>query len=209
MKMNGVGRVVAVCIGVLAGCASQAERVNVMIPQADSPSQASTVAQTGKGLRVVVSPFDDARSDRMHLGSRSHLWGSTSYFDLPKGTAGEAVAKSLIQQLNRRGWQASLAGQDGMAQPDATISGTIQDLSVNAISKFGHTELAAKNTMMVRVANHSDESTIQERLLGSGSDEVFWFDSEDAQQLVNEVLEKNIEKFIADTKVDGRAVRLR
>lgn len=209
MKMNGVGRVVAVCIGVLAGCASQAERVNVMIPQAASLSQASTVAQTGKGLRVVVSPFDDARSDRMHLGSRSHLWGSTSYFDLPKGTAGEAVAKSLIQQLNRRGWQASLAGQDGMEQPDATISGTIQDLSVNAISKFGHTELAAKNTMMVRVANHSDESTIQERLLGSGSDEVFWFDSEDAQQLVNEVLEKNLEKFIADTKVDGRAVRLR
>jgi hypothetical protein len=207
--MNGVGRVVAVCIGVLAGCASQAERVNVMIPQAASLSQASTVAQTGKGLRVVVSPFDDARSDRMHLGSRSHLWGSTSYFDLPKGTAGEAVAKSLIQQLNRRGWQASLAGQDGMEQPDATISGTIQDLSVNAISKFGHTELAAKNTMMVRVANHSDESTIQERLLGSGSDEVFWFDSEDAQQLVNEVLEKNLEKFIADTKVDGRAVRLR
>ena len=207
--MNGVGRVVAVCIGVLAGCASQAERVNVMIPQAASLSQASTVAQTGKGLRVVVSPFDDARSDRMHLGSRSHLWGSTSYFDLPKGTAGEAVAKSLIQQLNRRGWQASLAGQDGMEQPDATISGTIQDLSVNAIRKFGHTELAAKNTMMVRVANHSDESTIQERLLGSGSDEVFWFDSEDAQQLVNEVLEKNLEKFIADTKVDGRAVRLR
>jgi hypothetical protein len=207
--MNGVGRVVAVCIGVLAGCATQAERVNVMIPQAASLSQASTVAQTGKGLRVVVSPFDDARSDRMHLGSRSHLWGSTSYFDLPKGTAGEAVAKSLIQQLNRRGWQASLAGQDGMEQPDATISGTIQDLSVNAISKFGHTELAAKNTMMVRVANHSDESTIQERLLGSGSDEVFWFDSEDAQQLVNEVLEKNLEKFIADTKVDGRAVRLR
>jgi hypothetical protein len=209
VKMNGVGRVVAVCIGVLAGCASQAERVNVMIPQAASLSQAATVAQTGKGLRVVVSPFDDARSDRMHLGSRSHLWGSTSYFDLPKGTAGEAVAKSLIQQLNRRGWQASLAGQDGMEQPDATISGTIQDLSVNAISKFGHTELAAKNTMMVRVANHSDESTIQERLLGSGSDEVFWFDSEDAQQLVNEVLEKNLEKFIADTKVDGRAVRLR
>jgi hypothetical protein len=209
VKMNGVGRVVAVCIGVLAGCASQAERVNVMIPQAASLSQASTVAQTGKGLRVVVSPFDDARSDRMHLGSRSHLWGSTSYFDLPKGTAGEAVAKSLIQQLNRRGWQASLAGQDGMEQPDATISGTIQDLSVNAISKFGHTELAAKNTMMVRVANHSDESTIQERLLGSGSDEVFWFDSEDAQQLVNEVLEKNLEKFIADTKVDGGAVRLR
>jgi hypothetical protein len=46
-------------------------------------------------------------------------------------------------------------------------------------------------------------------VLGSGSDEVFWFDPEDAQQLVNEVLEKNIEKFLADTKVDGQALRLR
>jgi hypothetical protein len=45
--------------------------------------------------------------------------------------------------------------------------------------------------------------------MGSGSDEVFWFDPEDAQQLINEVLERNIEKFIADTKVEGRAVKLR
>jgi hypothetical protein len=211
VNMNRV-RIVALSICVLAGCATQGERVDVVIPgpSADAPSPSgATVAKTGKGLRVVVSPFDDARSDRMHLGRRSHLWGSTSYFDLTKGTAGEAVAKSIVQQLNRSGWDASLAGQGGSTRPDATISGTIQDLSVNAISKFGHTEIAAKNTMMVRVANHTDESSIQERVLGSGSDEVFWFDPEDAQQLVNEVLEKNIEKFLADTKVDGQALRLR
>jgi hypothetical protein len=82
-------------------------------------------------------------------------------------------------------------------------------LAVTAVSKFGHTELAAKNTMMVRLANHGDESTIQERLLGSGSDEVFWFNQEDVEQLVNEVLEKNIDKFVADTKVEGRLVKLR
>lgn len=205
--MKRVGRAAAVCLCILAGCATAGERVNVAIP--GSSTSAGPMASNSAGPRVAVKPFDDARSDRMHLGSRSHLWGSTSYFDLPKGTAGEAVAKSLVQQLNRRGWQASLAGQSGAAQPDATISGTIQDLSVNAISKFGRTEIAAKNTMMVRVANHSDESTIQERVLGSGSDEVFWFDPEDAQQLINEVLEKNIEKFVADTKVDGKTVRLR
>lgn len=205
--MKPVGRVVAACLCILAGCATAGERVNVAIP--GSSTSAAPMASSSAGPRVAVKPFDDARSDRMHLGSRSHLWGSTSYFDLPKGTAGEAVARSLVQQLNRRGWQASLDGQSGSAQPDATISGTIQDLSVNAVSKFGRTEIAAKNTMMVRVANHSDESAIQERVLGSGSDEVFWFDPEDAQQLINEVLEKNIEKFVADTKVDGKTVRLR
>ena len=146
--------------------------------------------------------------DRTHLGSRSHFWGDTSYFDLPKGTVGEAVAKALVQHLNKRGWQASLDGADGAA-PDATITGTIQDLSVTAVSRFGRTELASKNTMMFRVANRADESTVQERLLGSGTDQVFWFDPEDAQQLVNEVLDKNIEKFISDTKVDGKTVKLK
>ena len=207
--MNRARGFVAVCLCVIAGCAIEGERVLITIPTAESPSEKSTVAQAGTDLRVVVSPFEDARADRKHVGSRSHLWGSTSYFALPKGTAGEAVAKSLVQQLSKHGWQASMAGEGGSAQPDATISGTIQDLSVNANSKFGHTELVAKNTLIVRVGNHSDDSTIQERVLGSGSDEVVWFDSEDAQQLLNEVIEKSIAKFIADTKVDGRAIRLR
>ena len=95
------------------------------------------------------------------------------------------------------------------ASSDATISGTIQELSVQAVNKVGHTELAAKSTLMVRVANHGDESSIQERVMSSGSDEVFWFEPEDAQQLINEVLEKNVEKFVADTKLEGRAIRLR
>jgi hypothetical protein len=45
--------------------------------------------------------------------------------------------------------------------------------------------------------------------MGSGSDEVLWFSPEDAEQLVNEVVEKNIEKFIADTKVEGKTVKLK
>ena len=121
--MKQVGRVVAACMCILAGCATAGERVDVAIP--GTSTSASPMTPNIAGPRVTVKPFDDARSDRMHLGSRSHFWGSTSYFDLPKGTAGEAVAKSLVQQLNKRGWQASLAGQGGSTQPDATISGTI------------------------------------------------------------------------------------
>ena len=202
--MRRLGGVVAVCFSLLAGCAT-GEKVDVVIPNTMIDSE---TVSSGSGPRVIVKPFEDARMDRTHLGNRSHFWGSTSYFDLPKDTVGEAVAKALVQQLNKRGWQASLDGA-AAASPDATITGTIQDLSVTAVSKFGHTELTAKNTMMVRLANHSDESAIQERLLGSGSDEVFWFEPEDAQQLVNEVLEKNMEKFVADTKVEGKVVKLR
>ncbi len=207
VKMNRTGHVAAVMLCVLAGCASTGERIDVAIPgSATSPASSGT---SGTGLRVAVTPFDDARSDRSHLGSRAHFWGGTSTFDLPKGTVGEAVARAMVQHLNKRGWQASLAGQAGASQPDATISGSIQDLSVNAVSKFGRTELAAKSTIMVHVANHDDESTIQERVLGSGNNEVFWFGPEDAEALINELVDKNIEKFLADTKVEGRTVKLR
>jgi len=205
--MRRLDGIVVVCASLLMGCATTGERVDVVIPSPSASAGASS-AGAGSGPRVVVKPFDDARMDRTHLGSRSHFWGDTSYFDLPKGTVGEAVAKALVQQLNKRGWQATLDGAAGTSA-DATITGTIEDLSVTAVSKFGRTELAAKNSMMVRVANHGDESTIQERLLGSGSDQVFWFDPEDAQQLVNEVLEKNIEKFISDTRAEGKMYRLK
>lgn len=193
--------IVAVCLAMFTGCATNDD----VVISSTSTSDVSR-AGTGSGPKVVVKPFDDTRMDRTHLGSRSHFWGETTYFDLPKGTVGEAVAQALVQRLNKRGWQASLDGAGG-ATPDATITGTIHDLSVTAVSKFGRTEIGAKNTMMVRVLNHGDESTIQERLEGSGSDEVFWFDPEDAQQLVNEVVEKNIEKFVADTKVEGKTVK--
>ena len=201
--MRRVG-IVAVCLAMLGGCATKV--VDLSIP-ATSASEAS-MAGAGSGPKVVVKPFDDARMDRTHIGSRSHLWGDTSYFNVPKGTAGEAVAKALVQQLNKRGWQASLDSSAG-ATPDATITGTIQDLWVAVDSKFGRTEVEAKNTMMVRVANHGDESAIQERVLGSVGDQVFWFDPEDAQELLNELYSKSFEKFVTDTKLDGKILKLR
>ena len=202
--MRRIAGVASLSFAILTGCAS-GERVDVLIPGTSYSGASATSSATGP--RVIVKPFDDARMDRTRLGNRTHFWGNTSDFDVPKSTVGEAVAKAFVQQLNKRGWQASLDGGGGTT-PDATISGTIQDLSVTAVSKFGRTELAAKNTMMVRVANR-DESTVQERVMGSGTDEVFWFEPEDAQILVNEVLEKNIEKFIADTKVEGGTLKLK
>jgi hypothetical protein len=137
----------AACFSILAGCAT-GEKVEIAVPNAPTDSGAVT---SGTGPRVLVKPFEDARMDRTHLGSRSHFWGSTSHFALPKDSVGEAVAKALVQQLNKRGWQASVNGATG-ATPDATITGTIQDLSVTAVSKFGHTELSAKNTIWRRIS---------------------------------------------------------
>ena len=68
--MRRVG-IVAVCLVMLAGCATN-ERVDVLIPSPGA-SNGSTGTGAAGGPKVVVKPFEDARMDRTHLGSRSHF----------------------------------------------------------------------------------------------------------------------------------------
>lgn len=196
-----------VCVALvsLAGCAGKGERIDVAIPGKFT----SAAATSSSGPRIAVLPFDDTRAAQMHLGRRAHLWGGTSYFDLPNGTVSKASAQALVDYLNRHGWRASLARTPGSEGADVTILGTIKDLSIDATSRVMHTDLSAKNTVTLQIMNHSDGSTVRERVSGAGTDQVFWFEPEDAQSLATELLEKNFQKFLADIKVEGRTIRLK
>lgn len=187
----------------VAGCAGKGERIDVAIPG----KVESTIAASPAGPRIAVLPFDDKRMNQSHLGQRAHLWGGASYFDLPYGTISKATAQALIDHLNRQGWRASLARTPGNEGVDVTILGTIQDLSIDATSGFMHTDLSAKNTLAFQIINHSDDSTVHERVSGAGTAQVFWFDSNDAQALTTELLESNFQKFMKDVRVDGRTIR--
>jgi hypothetical protein len=192
---------------IVIGCAGKGERINVAIP--GKWSGPATQNQVAGGLRIAVVPFEDQRRDRAHLGTRSHLTGGVSYFDLPSGTIGDTTAQALAEYLTRHGWRASLSRTMDGASADATILGSIQDLSLDAKSGFMHTDLTARNSMVFQITNHADESSVHERVSGTGTDQVFWFDAEDAQSLTTELLETNFQKFLSDLKVDGRSVRLK
>lgn len=196
---------VCVVLVSLVGCAGKGERIDVAIP--GTFTGAATSSSTGP--RIAVLPFDDKRATQLHLGQRAHLWGGTSYFDLPNGTISKASAQALVDYLNRQGWRAALARTQGSEGADVTILGTIQDLSINATSGVMHTNLSAKNTLALQIINHSDDSTVRERVSGSGTDQVFWFEPEDAQALTTELLESNFQKFVNDVRIDGRAIRLK
>lgn len=189
----------------LVGCAGKGERIDVAIPGTFT----SAAATSSSGPRIAVLPFDDTRAAQVHLGQRAHLWGGTSYFDLPNGTVSKASAQALVDYLTRHGWRASLARTQGSEGADVTILGTIQDLSIDATSGFMHTDLSAKNTVRLQIMNHSDGSTVRERVSGSGTNQVFWFEPEDAQALTTELLESNFRKFVTDVRIDGRTLRLK
>jgi hypothetical protein len=61
----------------------------------------------------------------------------------------------------------------------------------------------------LQTQNVADGSTIRMTLNGSGEDDVFWFDPEDAQALVNDVLTDSFGKLVQDTTVENRQLRLK
>ena len=207
--MNYTWRQALMAVGLIAltGCAGKGERIDILIPDGTTAGNLSTSAAPGP--RIAVLPFDDQRATPAHLGIRSHLWGGVSYFDLPSGTVAKSTAQGLVDYLNRQGLKASLARTAANDGADVTIAGTIESLSVDAKSGFMHTDLTATNALRFTISNHSDDSTVHERVSGTGSDRVFWFDAEDAQHLTTELFESNFRKFNEDLRIEGRSIRLK
>ena len=198
----GIGLLVG---SLVIGCAGPGERIDLKIP---APVADKAVAAIGSAT-IAIQPFEDQRTDRLHIGTRHHLWGGESRFSIPSGTLGEATAKALADYLKGKGLNATVAQGNEAAGSDITITGTIVSLSVDATSGIGQTILNAKNRMVVQVNNHADGSQIRETLTSAGSNQVFWFDPEDAQELLNELYSKSFEKFVTDTKLDGKILKLR
>ena len=133
----------------------------------------------------------------------------SSHFDLSSGTLGETTAQAFADYLKERGWNASVAKGNGATGVDVTITGQLVDIAVDAKSGVGQTDLNGKNRLIIFVKNHADGSQVRETLTSTGTSQVFWFDPEDAQDLLNELYNKNFEKFMADTTLDGKLLKVR
>ena len=206
MKYSHIVGIGLLGIVLTAGCAGKGERIALKVPMscgADEKVGAKHAAT------VSIQPFEDSRTDKALLGSRQHLWGGESHFSLPSGTLGDATAQAFADYLNSKGWNATVAKGTGASGAAMTVTGKLVDVGVEAKSGMGQTTLNAKNRMVVQVKNHTDGSQVLETLTSTGSNQVFWFDPEDAQELLNELYSKNFEKFVTDTKLDGKTLRLR
>ncbi|HJS66758.1 MAG TPA: hypothetical protein VJ760_05440 [Nitrospiraceae bacterium] len=193
--------------GALAtGCAGKGERIDIDVPVA---SVAGEKVAAMSSPTVAIHPFEDHRADRSHLGVRHHLWGGESLFSLSSGTLSEATAEAFADYLKEKGWNVTVAKGNRTTGADLTITGMLIDVGVDAESGIGQTTLNAKSRMAVEVQNHADGSQVRETLTSAGSNQVFWFEPEDAQELLNELYNKNFEKFVADTRLDGKILKLR
>ena len=189
------------------GCAGTKEVALKLNPKAPASGK---MAKSAGGPTIAVQPFNDIRGDTARLGSGTDFWGNHQQFNLDGGNAGKVTASMMTNYLQSKGWKVTLVSADGEPlKADVVVSGEVQQLSVNAQGNFMSTDITAATKVKVEALNVADGSTIRLILNGKGSEGVFWFEPEDAQQLVNEVLAKSFEKILSTTKVDNNLIRLK
>lgn len=190
----------------LAGCAGTGEVIPLQIhPTVTGPEG---VATQKAAVRMAIGAFEDGRSHKTGLGVRTHLWGGVSYFDVPGGKPADVAAQALTDYLTAKGWQVTKRGA-GDKETDVVLTGTILDFSVHAKSRVGFTEITTKTKLTLQAQNLADGSTVRMTLNGSGGDDVFWFDPEDAQALLNDVLTDSFGKLVQDTTIENKQLRLK
>ena len=190
----------------MAGCAGRGEVIPLQIHPIVTGSEG--VAKQKAAVRVAVGSFEDGRNHKTGLGVRTHLWGGVSYFDVPGGNPADVVAQALADYLTAKGWQVTKRGA-GESGADVVLTGKILDFSVHAKSRVGFTEVTTKTKVSLQAQNVADGSTIHMTLNGTGGDDVFWFDPEDAQALVNDVLTDSFGKLVQDTTFENKLLRLK
>lgn len=192
-------------LALLAGCAGKGDTVHLDLKPAPQGNVAE--AQKASGERVLVKAFEDLRPDKTRLGTRTHLWGGVTHFDVPGGNAGASVARVVGEYLAQKGRQVKIqvvqaarpAGDEWA--PDVTVTGQVEELSANAKSRVGNTLITVKLRVIVYGVNSADGSKVRLSLEGEKARPVFWFDPEDVEALVNELLVESLNKLLSNVEV--------
>jgi hypothetical protein len=189
----------------LVGCAGTGEVIPLRLHVV--PIGTKKAVKPAEPPKVVIGEFVDGRSVQTGLGVRTHLWGGVSYFDVPGSKPADTVARLLADYLRANGWNVLKEGSTERA--DVVLTGKILELFVHAKSRVGFTEMTTKTKLAIQAKNLSDDSIVRMTLNGAGSEDVFWFDREDLEKVVNEVLTDRFGKLVQDTTVVNRMLRLK
>jgi len=199
------------CLGIIlgvAGCVGTGEVVPLKIQTLPS---LKSVNQSFQDIRVVIEPFE-SNADADRLGVRTHLGGGETVFTVQDGKIGTVLARMVGDHLARLGfqvWVSKSTAQEVLAKPDVVITGQVQQLSAQGRSRFFSTAITARVKAVIQVANASDRSTMRFNLDGMRESAIFWFDPMEVQELVNRMLAENLDKVLADIRVQDRALQIK
>lgn len=183
--------------------------IHLAIP--DPRGTANDKARGDAGPTVGVHRFDDRRREKAMLGIKIGRVGTLDsfVFDVSGGDVGQAAADALTNYLNSQGWRASSIKNGVADSPDVMLTAEIVEMSVEARSTWFSTDMTSTIKIMVQGINRADSTTVRMILAGDGMRSVFWFDPDDAQTLINDVLKESFSKLVKGTRFEGNLLRLK
>jgi hypothetical protein len=199
----------AVGLALLWGCAGTGEMVMLNV----QPQQPFIQGDHPEPLKIVIEPFEDLRADKSKIGQRTHLGGGVTNFNVAGGSPGVTIAEALAETLrqrgwNRRGWDARVVQSGvGVSGADIVIGGEIREFAAKAKSRVFNTKLTGESRLVIKAKNLSDDSSTLRNIQGEQNKLVFWFTSEDVETLMSGLLQDGIDRFLTDTKIEGRALK--
>ncbi|MGQ0666336.1 MAG: hypothetical protein ACT4O4_04815 [Nitrospiraceae bacterium] len=193
---------------IVSGCAGKGELRYLDL----RTKQPSTQASEMEPVKLVIEPFEDRRVEKGRIGSRSHLWGGVTYFDVAGERPADVLVQTLANRLKVRGWRDRpwnvRVGSAGAAtDADIVISGQVQEFSANAKSRLFSTVIDTDTRFTVRARNLGDKSTTTRSIEGAQNRTVFWFEEEDVQELLTATLKDGIDRLIADTVIEQKGLK--
>lgn len=206
MKRIIAGLGIGLGVVMMLGCSGQSEMISLSIPGLRDPAVAKQVK--GAGPAVGVVRFEDKRANRSHLGTKTGRLGGIEHFGVRGNDPGQAAATAIADYLRSKGWNASVMSENAAGSADVMMSGEIQEMEVDAKNGFFSTDLSSKVKILVQGSNKNDGSKVRMTLTGNGTDSVFWFSPDDAQNLVNDVMTESFSKLVSSTKFENGALRL-
>jgi len=163
-------------------------------------------------VKVVIEPFEDRRVEKSRVGTRTHLWGGATFFNVSGDKPGEVYAQAFAERLRARGWgnrswNVRVASAETVADSDIVITGQIFEFAANAKSRLFSTYITTSSKLTITAHNKVDGTSTVRSLESDQSDTVFWFNESDVQRLLTETLKDTIVRYITDTNISRRALR--
>ncbi len=197
-----------VVVTMLAGCRGTGEVRSLDLREKPPLVQVTDI----EPVKIVIEPFDDRRADKSRVGLRTHLWGGTTYFNVPGERLASVITQRLADRLRTRGWgdrvwDVRVAPAGSVPDADIVINGQVLDFSATAKSRVGSTVIDTKSRFKLVAKNQTDNSTTIRNIEGGRSRTVFWFNPDDIQEQLSVTLKDGIERLISDTAIEQKALR--
>ena len=207
----GIGIVLTVSLLMGAGCGGTGKTFYLDLQQ----KQAAAQYMEPEPVKIVIESFEDRRSDKTRLGVRTHLWGGVTYFNVAGERPGDVVAQALADRLKARGWKdrpwtvrvVSNGAASTVNDADIVISGQLLDFSANAKSRIFSTAINTNSKLVITAKNLGDKSSTTRSVEGAQRDTVVWFSEEDVRDLMSATLKDGIDRYLADTTIEQKALR--